>query len=79
MEGTGAGMGGSGAPMSASTGMGGTTTGMGGGSGMGGVAQNPATGETRAHDTRAGAAVDQGWQDLKSKVPGVYGADYLLV
>jgi hypothetical protein len=36
----------------------------------GGTAQNPATGETRSHETKVGVAVDQGWQDLKSKVPG---------
>lgn len=41
------------------------------GAGMGArTAQNPVTGETNVHSTQTGAAVDQGWQDLKTKVPG---------
>jgi hypothetical protein len=35
--------------------------------GIGGyTAENPATGDIRTHDTRTGAALDQGWQDLKA-------------
>jgi hypothetical protein len=34
------------------------------------IAQNPVTGETNVHSTQTGAALDQGWQDLKTQVPG---------
>lgn len=33
-------------------------------------AENPATGETRGHPTKTGAAVDQAVQDVKSYIPG---------
>ncbi|PSC67758.1 hypothetical protein C2E20_8603 [Micractinium conductrix] len=34
------------------------------------AATNPATGQTHLHSTSTGAAVDQAWQDVKTKIPG---------
>ena len=63
--------------MGTSTGMGthtatGTHTGMGttGTTGVKHTAENPVTGEVHTHSTQTGAKLDQGWQDLKQKIPG---------